>query len=89
MILPTTVSARDIQRDYRRVFNAAKTSKKPVLVLTNNKPDVVIMDVAEVERLYREAAQAETAEALKAVVIYKREKRAGKLKKLTSLRELV
>lgn len=89
MIIPKTVSARDIQRDYRRIFNEAKTSKKPVLVLTNNKPDVVIMDVAEVERLYQQAAQIETAEALKAVNVYKREKKAGKLKRLASLKDLM
>lgn len=88
MILPKTVSARDIQRDYRRIFNEAKTSKKPVLVLTNNKPDVVIMDVREVERLYQRAAQVETAEAIRAVRVYQREKKAGKLKQLASLKDL-
>ena len=89
MILPKTVSARDIQRDYRRIFNEAKTSKKPVVVLTNNKPDVVIMDVAELEHLYQKAEKAEVAEALKAVSAYKREKKAGKLKKMRSLGELL
>ncbi|MBI2009771.1 MAG: type II toxin-antitoxin system Phd/YefM family antitoxin [Candidatus Chisholmbacteria bacterium] len=88
MILPKTVSARDIQRDYRRVFNEAKASKKPVVVLTNNKPDVVIMDVKEMEKLYERAQKAELEEALAAVVAYKREKSVGKLRRLNSLRDL-
>ena len=89
MILPTTVSARDIQRDYRRIFNQAKASKKPVLVLTNNQPDVVIMDVAEAERLYEKAGQVELIEALAAVNAYEKEKKFGELKKLKSLSDLV
>ena len=89
MIVPKTVSAKDIQRDYRRVFTEAKLSKKPIVVLTNNKPDVVIMGVVEAEGLYAKARQAEMIEALEAVQVYTSEKKLGKLKKMKSLSNLM
>ena len=85
---PNTVSARDIQRNYRKIFDRAKRSKKPIVVMTNNTPDVVIMDVKELEDLYTKAQQAELRQALQAIKLYKREKRAGKLKILPSLKDL-
>ena len=63
-LMPNTVSARDIQRNYRKIFNKAKTSKKPVVVLTNNTPDVAIIDIKELEKLYSKAQQAELNDAL-------------------------
>ena len=87
-LLPNTVSARDIQRNYRKIFDQAKRSKKPIVVMTNNTPDVVIMDVKELENLYTKAQQAELRQALQAIKLYKREKRSGKLKTLHSLKDL-
>ena len=87
-LLPNTVSARDIQRNYRKIFDRAKRSKKPIVVMTNKTPDVVIMDVKELEDFYTKAQQAEVREALQAIKLYKREKRAGKLKILPSLKDL-
>lgn len=87
-LFPKTVSARDIQRNYRKIFDRAKRLKKPIVVLTNNTPDVVIMDVKELEKLYSKAQQAELRQALQAIKTYKSEKRAGKLKTLSSLNDL-
>jgi len=87
-LLPNTVSARDIQRNYRKIFDRAKRSKKPIVVMTNNVPDVVIMDVKELEDLYTKAEQAELRQALRAIKVYKNEKRLGKLKTLPSLKDL-
>lgn len=87
-LMPKTVSARDIQRNYRKIFDRAKRLKKPVIVVTNNTPDVAIIDVKELEKLYTKAQQAELTQALEAIKTYKREKRADKLTKLSSLNDL-
>jgi len=42
--LSNIVSVSDIQRNYRKIFDRAKRTKKPILVLRNNKPWVVIID---------------------------------------------
>lgn len=42
---PTTVSARQIQRDYKSVFSQVKKTNKPVVVLSSNEPQVVIISV--------------------------------------------
>ena len=43
--LPTTVSARQIQRDYKSVFSQVKKTNQPVMVISSNEPQVVIMSV--------------------------------------------
>jgi len=88
-LLPKTVSSRDIQRNYRKIFNHAKKSKKPVVVLTNNKPDVAIIDLKELDALYAKVRKTELDDAMKAIENYRKEKKAGKLKKLSSLKDLL
>ena len=42
--MPITTTATELQRNYKYVTKRAKRSKKPLIVLFNNKPDLVIMD---------------------------------------------
>lgn len=42
-LMPKTASPRDIQRNYRTLFDAVKTSEEPLLILNNNQPDVVVI----------------------------------------------
>ena len=79
------VSSGDIQRNYRRIFNKVKKNKKPVIVLTNNTPDVAIVNIKELEKLYAQAYQNELNQALEAIEDYKRAKKKGKLMKAKSL----
>ena len=79
-IIPKTFSAKDVQRDYRKIFNMAKESGKPVIVLTNNKPDVAILGIPELEKLSSQAQKAELIEAMGAIEDYKKQKKLGKLK---------
>ncbi|MEK9143793.1 MAG: type II toxin-antitoxin system Phd/YefM family antitoxin [Patescibacteria group bacterium] len=46
---PTTVSAREIQRGYKKVFDTVKKTKKPIVVMANNTPQAAIisMDILE------------------------------------------
>lgn len=76
--LPTFTTAREIQRNYRRLFDAVKISKKPLIVMRNNKPEVAIIDIKKFEEL----------EAVISVLRSLREIKEGKAKLLASLADL-
>ena len=73
-----TISARQIQREYKRVLQDANKSKEPIIVVSNNKPLGAIIGLDLLEKLQLEAA---LNEALK-------EYKAGKTKKTSTLAEL-
>jgi len=77
-MFPKTTTARDIQRNYRKVFDEAKKSKEPVFVMKNNKPEVAIIDAKKLEEM----------EAILAVLESREEARAGKAKVLKSFKDL-
>lgn len=45
----TTISARQIQREYKKVLEKANKSKEPIVVMANNKPlgAVIGLDLLE------------------------------------------
>lgn len=76
---PKTTTAKEIQRNYRKVFDLAKKTGEPVIVMRNNKPDVAILDAKKLEEM----------EAILAVLESREEARRGKVKLLKgSLRDL-
>ncbi len=88
MLLPQTTTPRELQRSYRDIFTKAKASG-PVIVLTNNKPDVAIIGVEELERLYADKEQQEVSLTLEAIAEYKTAKKQGKLIKAASIGDIV
>ena len=60
---PPTVSARKIQREYKKVFESVKKTKQPVVVMANNTPQAAIISLEmldeykklQVERMLFEA----------------------------------
>jgi len=78
LTLPAFTTAREIQRNYRRLFDAVKMSKKPLIVMRNNKPEVAIIDIKKLEEL----------EAVASVLRSLKEIKEGKAKLLTSLVDL-
>lgn len=42
---PSTVTARQIQRDYKSVFAKAKKSASPIVVISNNQPQAAIISI--------------------------------------------
>lgn len=48
---PKTTTAKALQRNYRRVFDLAKKTQEPIIVMRNNKPDVAIIDVKKLEEM--------------------------------------
>ena len=76
--LPHFANARDIQRNYRTLFDQIKKTKKPLIVLRGDQPDVAIIDIKQFEEL---SAIASAIRSLKQI-------KGGKTKHLTSLADL-
>ncbi|MEK6852368.1 MAG: type II toxin-antitoxin system prevent-host-death family antitoxin [Nanoarchaeota archaeon] len=72
------VSARQIQRQYKKVLDQANKSKKPIIVLSNNKPIGAIIGLDLLEKIQ---LQQVLKEAL-------REYKTGKIKTISTLKEL-
>jgi prevent-host-death family protein len=50
-VLPDTISARTIQREYRRVFDEVRAKKKPLIVTNHNQPEVAIVSMDLLEKI--------------------------------------
>lgn len=88
MLLPNIATTRQIQTNYRATFDLAKKSG-PVVVMTNNKPDVVIIGYDEAEKLFEKSNQAEMKETMKAIRAYRQAKKTKTLVKARSLADLI
>lgn len=75
---PETTTAKDIQRNYRKLFDLVKKTKKPLIVMRNNKPEVAIVDITKLEQF----------EAITSVARSLKQIKEGKAKLLTSLSDL-
>jgi prevent-host-death family protein len=88
-LLPKTASARDIQKNYRSILDDVMETKKPVVILNNSKPEVVIIDINTYESLTQSVEEYELHLAMEAIAIAEEEKRKGTLKTLKSLKDLM
>lgn len=75
---PKTTTAKELQKNYRRIFDLAKKSGDPIVVMRNNRPDIVIIDAKKLEEM----------EAINDVLKSREEARKGKVKLLRSLKDL-
>lgn len=76
--LPKITTAKEIQKNYRKIFDMVKKTKEPVLVMRNNKPDVAIIDAKKLEEM----------QIIIDILQSREEIRAGKGKILKSLKDL-
>ena len=72
------ISARQIQREYKKVLQKANKSKEPIIVMANNKPLGAIIGLDLLEKLQLEAVVNEALE----------EYRAGKTKSIDTEEDL-
>lgn len=78
-ILPQTTTAKEIQRNYRKIFDQVKKTGEPVVVMRNNEPDVAIVDAKKLEEM----------EIIISILQSREEARSGKAKPLKgSLKDL-
>ncbi|OGE64423.1 hypothetical protein A3I48_00420 [Candidatus Daviesbacteria bacterium RIFCSPLOWO2_02_FULL_36_7] len=73
-----TVSARQIQREYKKVLEKANKSKEPIIVMANNKPLGAVVGLDILEKLQLEALLDQALEDYK----------AGKTKTISTKEEL-
>jgi len=73
-----TISARQIQREYKKVLKKANRSNEPIVVMANNKPLGAIIGLDLLEKFQIEAVLKEALEDYK----------AGKTKTISTIEEL-
>jgi prevent-host-death family protein len=61
-----TVSARQIQRGYKKVLEDANKSKEPIIVMSNNKPLGAIISLDLLEKMQLEVVLEEALKEYKA-----------------------
>ena len=52
-LMPDTTTSTELQRNFKKVAARAKKLKKPLVVLSNNKPEFILMDHDSFGREYR------------------------------------
>ena len=73
-----TISARQIQRQYKKVLQQANDSKEPIIVMANNKPLGAIIGLEQLEKLQLEVALNQALDEYK----------TGKTKTISTMKEL-
>lgn len=61
-----TISARQIQREYKKVLEKANKIKEPIIVMSNNKPQGAVIGLDLLERMRLDAVLKEALEDYKA-----------------------
>lgn len=74
----STVSARQIQRQYRKIVDQANELKEPIVIMSNNKPIGAIIGLDILEKLQVESVLKEALD----------EYHAGKSKSISTPQEL-
>ncbi len=85
---PKTASSQQVQRHYRSLFNHVIESKEPLIILNNNKPEVVIIDIGSYEKMRKKISEFDEIKARTAISIYQKEKQNDSLKELKSLSQI-
>ncbi|MBI5414173.1 type II toxin-antitoxin system Phd/YefM family antitoxin [Candidatus Peregrinibacteria bacterium] len=88
-IFPKTASSQDIQRNYRTLFNDVKNTGEPLFVSNNGKLEIVVISLETFKSLSKSQEEYEQEMARKAIENYQLEEKNGKLKKLSSLADLM
>ena len=85
---PKTTTVREIQRNYKKVFEEVKRTKQPVVVLKKNRPDIAIVDVQAFDELNKRLEEFEIEDALRSAKRGAEEFKQGKTIKARSLAHL-
>lgn len=88
-LIPQTFPVRDLQRRYADILAFVKQGKKPALLVNKSFPEAVIVDVDTYNNLVRDGYEYDEEYVLKMDRKALKAHRAGKTKKLDSLRSLL
>lgn len=87
--MPKTASVQQIQKAYRPLFDEVIEKREPLVILSNNKPEVVVVDVETFEDLMKIKEEWEWKDTKEAIEEAEKELKEGKLKELKSLADLI
>lgn len=51
MLIPTAITAREMLRNYKQVFEKVKRTRQPAVVMSQRKPQVAIVPLDDLEKL--------------------------------------
>lgn len=88
-IIPTLVSASDLQRDSARILNLAESSDQPVVIIRNNKPKVAILGVKKLQKMIDRIQELEEKYLLQVIKEGDEEYRLGKTRTTTDFSEFL
>jgi len=86
--IPDFVSVSDLQRRYPELLKALKVSQKPLLVLKKNDLEAVILTPDFYRTMMDKVQEYEEKDALLSLANYTKEKKAKKLTKMKTAKEL-
>lgn len=86
--IPDFVSVSDLQRRYPELLKALKLSQKPLLVLKKNDLEAVIITPHFYQTMMNKVQEYEEKDVLRSLANYTKEKKAKKLSKMKSVKEL-
>lgn len=62
-----TVSARQLQRDYKSIFANVNKTNTPIMVISNNEPQVVILSIKEMDNINKFFSKQKFWEAVREI----------------------
>ncbi len=80
--IPKTASARQLQTGYRKILNEVKETGEPIVIVSNNKQEAVLITVDRYERLREIERDYNHRQLLKDIKAYEKDKKEGKLRTL-------
>lgn len=88
-LLDQIVSVEELVRNYRTVFDKVKKTRKPMIVLRRNIPDIALVDVGYFRDVEQKLKELEEEKVLKIVEEGRKEFKKGKAKVLKSITSLI
>lgn len=58
--LSNLVSVSEIQKNYRQIFDRAKRTKEPIILMRENEPDIALIDVKTLDTMQKTIAEYES-----------------------------
>lgn len=80
--IPKMASARQLQTGYRRILNEVKETGEPIVIVSNNRQEAVLITIDKYERLREIEREYDHYQLLKAIKAYEKDKKEGVLETL-------
>lgn len=88
-ILNQIVSVEEMVRNYRMIFDRVKETRKPMIVLRRNRPDIALIDVNLLQEIEEKLKKWEEQQLVGIVKEGREEFKQGKTRVLKSISSLM